>query len=524
MFSKCKSFNELRALSQKPPDLTTQMTQGRIERMQARNAGWKLSYATERVDEQIVEALLDLAIETRALDSMVSMQEGKIVNQVEGCESEKRAALHTATRDFFKDPLTSAEADFARREAYKEVEKLERYVESVEEREITDIIQIGIGGSSLGPKAIYEALCVYQKKTVRVHFLSNIDPDCAARVLQCVHLSQSLFISVSKSGTTLETLVNEERIRTAFEKEGLDSRDHFLAITGKNSPMDNPSRYHAIFTIWDFIGGRYSATSMVGGVLLSLSLGFDIYWELLEGAQMMDRVARSSSDVENLPLMGALLGIWNRNFLHHAAIGVIPYVHALRYLPAHLQQLDMESNGKQIDKKGRLLDFAAGEILFGDVGTDSQHSFFQFLHQGCEVVPLAFIGSIKSQYGDDLLQKGTFSQEKLLSNLFAQMIALAVGQKSENPNRLFLGNRPSHLLLTEMLDSYRMGALLSYFEHKIAFQGFIWGINSFDQEGVQLGKKLSQEMTEAFRSRREPPAAPPFPLADGYFELMEDLL
>jgi glucose-6-phosphate isomerase len=500
------------------------MSKERIEQMQSQNAGWKLSYATERVDEKVMGALMDLAKETRALESMIAMQEGKIVNQIEGYESEKRSVLHTSARDFFKEPISSKEADFARREAYAEVEKLERYVQDRESEEITDLIQIGIGGSSLGPKAIYQALSVYQKRPMRVHFLSNIDPDSASKVLREVNLHKSLVIAVSKSGTTLETCVNEERIREAFVKEGMNPVDHFLAITGKNSPMDNSSRYHAIFYIWDFIGGRYSTTSMVGGVLLSLALGFDVYWELLEGAQVMDLVARSSSDEENLPLLGALLGIWNRNFLHAPALAVTPYSESLCYLPAHLQQLDMESNGKQIDKKGRLLDFSAGEILFGDVGTDCQHSFFQLLHQGSEVVPLEFIGSVKSQYGEDLVLDGTTSQEKLLSNLFAQMIALAVGQKSENPNRLFLGNRPSHLLLTEMLDPYRVGALLAYFEHKVAFQGFIWDINSFDQEGVQLGKKLSGQMMEAFRSGRAPVSGASFSLAEGYLDLMEDLL
>ncbi len=523
MFSTSKVLKDLQKLSSTPVDLPSAMSKERIEKMQSLNAGWKLSYATERVDEEVIQTLFQLAHDRNALDLMQQMQLGKCLNQIEGFTSEKKSVLHTATRDFFKDQLSSKEADSARRGAYEEVEKLERFVQLMEEREWSDIIQIGIGGSSLGPKAIYQSLRAHQKKPVRVHFLSNIDPDSASKILQEVHLETTLVISVSKSGTTLETCQNEERIRNAFASERIDPQGHFLAVTAKGSPMDNPAHYLAIFYIWDFIGGRFSATSMVGGVVLSLALGFDMYWKLLEGAQAMDRVARSSVNPKNLPLMGALLGIWNRNFLHHASLALIPYAEGLAGFPAHVQQLDMESNGKQIDRQGNFLDFPAGEILFGDVGTDCQHSFFQFLHQGCDIVPIAFIGVVKDQYGKDLELEGTSFQEKLLANLFAQMIALAQGQKSENPNQLFLGNRPSHLLLTEVLDPYRVGALLAYFEHKIAFQGFIWGVNSFDQEGVQLGKKLSNQMMDGFRCKKSMQSFSS-PIIEACLDLTEDFL
>jgi glucose-6-phosphate isomerase len=523
MFSKCKNFSKLEALSRNPPDCTTLLTKERIEEFQSQNAGWKLFFATERVNGSILETLLDLAKERKVLDSMRAMQEGKIVNEIQGFESEKRAALHTAVRDFFQNPVSTKEAESARKEAYKEVEKLKALVQEMEEREITDLIQIGIGGSALGPKAIIHALFAYQKRPIRVHFLSNIDPDSAASLMREVNLEKTLVISVSKSGTTIETVVNEERLRKAFEKAHRNPKEHFLSVTGKNSPMDNSSKYLSIFYIWDSIGGRYSATSMVGGVVLSLSLGFDIYWKLLEGAHAMDLVARSSSGVENLPLLGALLGIWNRNFLHHASLALIPYAQSLRDLPSHIQQLDMESNGKQIDRKGEFLDFAAGTLLFGDVGTDCQHSFFQYLHQGMEIVPLELIGSIKSQYEEDFLFQETTSQEKLLSNLLGQMIALAMGQRSENPNRIFLGNRPSHLLITEKIDPYHLGALLAYYEHKVVFQGFLWGINSFDQEGVELGKKLSKRVQEEFRNKRSQEHKSQFPLAEAYLDQLKNL-
>jgi glucose-6-phosphate isomerase len=247
--------------------------------------------------------------------------------------------------------------------------------------------------------------------------------------------------------------------------------------------MDNPSEYRASFYIWDYIGGRYSVTSMVGAVALAFALGMDRFLEFLRGANAMDKAALQADPHANLPLLSALLGIWNRNFLEHPTTAIIPYSHALSRFPAHLQQLDMESNGKRIDKEGKPVHFDTGPIIWGEPGTNGQHSFYQSIHQGTAVIPLEFIGFATAQYGEDLSYKGTFSQEKLLSNLFAQAVALAQGQKSENPNKVFPGNRPSRILLAHQLDPYTLGALLAFYEHKVVFQGFIWNINSFDQEG-----------------------------------------
>jgi glucose-6-phosphate isomerase len=325
---------------------------------------------------------------------------------------------------------------------------------------------------------------------------------------------------VSKSGTTLETLTNEEFVRARMVKLGLDPKEHFVAVTGEKSPMDDPSRYLASFYMWDFVGGRYSATSMVGGVCLGFVLGYDGFYHLLKGAHEMDRHALTAEPTKNLPLLSALLGIWNRNFLRLPTVAIIPYAQALHRFPAHLQQLDMESNGKRVEKSGKPVDFSTGPIIWGEPGTNGQHSFYQLIHQGTDPISLEFIGFRQGQYGHDLEIQHTTSQEKLLANLLAQSIALAVGQASSNPNKFFPGNRPNRILLADRLDPHTLGALLSYYEHKVAFQGFIWNINSFDQEGVQLGKKLANQILALYKSKRTKEQVPPLPLGEAYLDLI----
>ena len=276
-----------------------------------------------------------------------------------------------------------------------------------------------------------------------------------------------------------------------------------VAVTGTGSPMDDPPHYLASFYIWDYIGGRYSVTSMVGAVLLAFTLGMDRFLEFLRGANAMDKVALKKDFRSNLPLLSALLGIWNRNFLELPTCAIIPYAQSLSRFPAHLQQLDMESNGKRIDKGGRFVDYDTGAIVWGEPGTNGQHSFYQLIHQGTTTVPLELIGFKESQYHDDVLFKGTTSQEKLLANLFAQSIALAIGQQNEDPNKFFPGNRPNRVLLGQRLDPFSMGALLAYYEHRVVFQGIIWNINSFDQEGVQLGKVLASKLIDQFALKRQ---------------------
>lgn len=525
-FRHFKSVIRLNELAEDPYDLTKEgaVTPKRIDAMIAEILGLKLFYAMERVSETVMVALGDLAEETMAIKKMNDMQSGEIVNFIDGYESEKRPALHTAMRDFFEQRNTSEKAKEATELAYKECEKLREFLNEIEKKgSYTDIVQIGIGGSELGPKAVYMALEAYRKPDRRVHFLSNVDPDDGSYIFNQLDLEKTLVVVVSKSGSTLETLTNEQFAREKFKKAGLNPKNHFLAVTGKGSPMDDPQHYAASFYIWDFIGGRYSVTSMVGGVILAFALGMDRFLDFLRGASAMDKVALRPDLKTNLPLLSAMLGVWNRNFLALPTVAIIPYSRALSRFPAHLQQLDMESNGKRIDKKGNAVDFDTGPIIWGEPGTNGQHSFYQSIHQGTTTVPLEFIGFKESQYRDDIQVQGTTCQEKLLANLFAQSIALAVGQESDNPNKFFPGNRPNRVLFGKRLDPYVMGNILAYYEHKVVFQGFMWNINSFDQEGVQLGKKLALKMIDQFAAQRHHKPIDPktFPLGAAYLKQIE---
>ena len=523
-FSEFSSVEKLNHLAESVPDLTEDgaLTPKRIEQMVAKSLGLTLYYGTERVNEEVMDTLVELSKEAHVMEKMRAMQEGEVINKIEGYESENRMVLHTAMRDFFDRRVESPPAKEAAELAYAELQKLKPFLEEIKSQEFTDLIQIGIGGSELGPKAIYLSIEAFRKEGRNVRFISNVDPDDTARVLSEVDLSQTLIVIVSKSGTTLETLTNEEIVRQKLVAAGLTPKNHLIAVTGKGSPMDDPSKYRESFYMWDYVGGRYSATSMVGCVMLGFAIGMEKLLEFLKGASAMDKVAMEEDPYQNLPLLSALLGIWNHNFLKLPTCAIIPYSQAMQRFPAHLQQCDMESNGKRIDKEGNAVDYWTGPIIWGEPGTNGQHSFYQLIHQGTIPVPIEFIGFEHSQYEQDVEFKGTTSQEKLLSNLFAQSIGLATGQKSDNPNKFFPGNRPNRILLASKCDPYTMGAILSYYENKVAFQGFIWGINSFDQEGVQLGKVLANKIIDQFSKRRKGEEySKDFPLGHAYLRSLE---
>ena len=523
-FRQVPAYGRLARLAQRPIDLTEEgvFTPERIQEMKRHACGLRLLFAGQRVDEAVLHALHDLAREREALHQMHAMQDGAIVNFVHGVTSEHRPALHTAMRDIFDDQNPHPEALHAANLAREENDRLDQFInELTHEKHWTDLVMVGIGGSELGPKALYVALEHQLLPGRRVHFVSNVDPDEAAAVVRQISLPDTLVVVVSKSGTTLETLTNEALLRAAFERKGLLSRDHFIAVTGDHSPMRNPERYRICFTMWDYVGGRYSATSMVGGVALAFAFGYEVFQSVLKGAHEMDRHALTGDPLDNLPLLAALLGIWNRNFLLHETVAVLPYSRALSRFSAHLEQLDMESNGKHIEKMtAKSVDFETAPIVWGEPGTNGQHSFYQMLHQGTTVVPLEFIGFRDSQYQEDLLVEGTTSQEKLNANVIAQMIAFATGKHSDNINKECRGNRPSSLLFAHRLDAQTLGKILAFYEHKVAFQGFLWGINSFDQEGVQLGKQLATSTLDLLAAQRGGPKAEPFPLAEVYLELM----
>ncbi len=509
-FSEMKSCRLLRQLAAAPFDLGAPhgLAPERISRYCCRHDDFTLLYATQRIDEAVVDALQELADESRVLDQFMMMKKGAVMNRVKGCDSENRQALHTACRDVFRPRPSAPEASA---QARRELDRLRDFLENLESRRLTnqqgkiftDMIQIGIGGSDLGPRALYYALAAYRNPERNVHFIANVDPDDVAAVLGRVDLSRTLVNVVSKSGATLETLTNEELVRRAYVQVGLDPRHHFIAVTGKGSPMDNPEKYLRSFYMYDYIGGRYSATSMVGGVLLGFALGHDNFIEIIKGAHRMDLSAEEKDIRRNIPLLMALLGIWNHNFLGCETLAILPYSQALIRFPAHIQQCDMESNGKSVSRQGITLGHQSGPVIWGEVGTNGQHAFYQLIHQGTTVVPVEFIGFRRNQYEQDIDIKGTSSQEKLLANLLAQSLALAVGRQSANPNRKFPGNRPNLLLMADRLTPRSMGGLLALYEAKIVFQGFIWDINSFDQEGVQLGKILANQLLDHFQGMRQ---------------------
>jgi glucose-6-phosphate isomerase len=503
-------YEKLVKLARNPFDLTAPeaISPERINGYKASVAGFDLLFSTQRIDDPVINGLQQLADQSGAVDQFHEMKRGSVMNRIDGHESEERQVLHTACRDVFNETPGHAEATG---QAKQQLEKLKVFLDELDKDEVvneqgevfTDYVNIGIGGSDLGPRAIYHGLEAYSLKNRRVHFISNVDPDDAAAILKKLDLSRTLVGVVSKSGSTLETLTNEEIVRAAYLEAGLNPEKHFVAITGQSSPMDNPERYLHSFYMYDYIGGRYSATSMVGAVMLGFALGYDVFLEILKGANDMDMAAEERDIRRNPALLLALLGIWNHNFLGLETVAILPYSQALLRFPAHLQQCDMESNGKSTTRDGEKISTSTGPIVWGEPGTNGQHAFYQLLHQGTTVVPAEFIGFRQSQHEDDLLLKGTTSQEKLVANLLAQSLALATGKKDDNPNRFFGGNRPNSVLLADKLTPYTMGALLALYEAKIVFQGFIWNINSFDQEGVQLGKVLANRFLEHFDVLRQ---------------------
>jgi glucose-6-phosphate isomerase len=499
----------LQALAQQPFDLTLPDAltgEGRLERYVCRAGTLKMLYAMQRVSDEVLDALQDLSDECDLVGQFRAMRRGAVINRIDGWASENRQVLHTSCRDLFSGNPAEPQAST---QARRELDKLAVFLREIETglvcnaagEKFQTMIHVGIGGSDLGPRSIYEALRPFGRKDRRVFFISNVDPDDAAAVLRQVDLATTLVNIVSKSGTTLETLTNETLVRKALQDAGLNPSRHCIAVTGEGSPMDNPDRYLRAFHMYDYIGGRYSATSMVGLVMLGFFLGFEQVMDFLRGAAEIDLLAEDPDIRKNMPLLLALLGIWNHNFLGSPTLAVLPYSQALHRFPAHLQQCDMESNGKSIDRAGKPVCGKTGPILWGEPGTNGQHAFYQLLHQGTEVVPVEFIGFLRSQWEEDLEVAGSTSQQKLLANLLAQSVALASGQDSDNPNRRFPGNRPSVLLLADRLTPGVMGALLALYEAKIVLQGFAWDINSFDQEGVQLGKVLATEFLDCMTGR-----------------------
>ena len=463
-------------------------------------AGLTYNYAAKQVDDQVLEGLEKLAKEAQLADKFKALYNGEVINT-----GEKRLVLHHLTRGQLGDAVVADGVD--KRAFYVEQqEKIAEFANKVHAGEITNaagekfttVVQIGIGGSDLGPRAMYLALENWAKKNglfkMEAKFISNVDPDDAAAVLNSIDVAHSIFILVSKSGTTLETLTNESFVKDALKNAGLDASRHMIAVTSETSPLAKSEDYLAAFFMDDYIGGRFSSTSSVGGAVLSLAFGPEVFAQFLEGAAEEDKLAANENVLENPAMVDALIGVYERNVLGYPATAVLPYSQALSRFPAHLQQADMESNGKSVNRFGEPVNYPTGPVLFGEPGTNGQHSFYQLLHQGTDIVPLQFVGFKNSQIGTDVVIQGSTSQQKLCANAAAQVVAFACGKEDENLNKKFDGGRPSSIIIGETLDPKALGALLSHFENKIMFQGFVWNANSFDQEGVQLGKVLAKKV------------------------------
>lgn len=486
----------------KPVDIKKEMSgesgAGRVKKYSLPMAeGLSYNYAAKQIDDSILEKLAALAQEAQLSDKFEELYNGAVVNTGEG-----RMVLHQLARGRLGGKVMEGDVD--KREFYVEQQqRIAAFADRVHYGEITNeagekfttVVQIGIGGSDLGPRAIYLALENWARANdtlkMEAKFISNVDPDDASAVLESVDVEHALFVVVSKSGTTLETLTNQAFVKDALENRGLDPSKHMVAVTSETSPMAHNDGYLDAFYMDNYIGGRYSSSSAVGGTVLSLAFGPEVFAAFLDGAAAEDKISTQRDPLKNPEMLDALIGVYERNVLGYESTAVLPYSQALSRFPAHLQQLDMESNGKSVNRFGERVSYPTGPIIFGEPGTNGQHSFYQLLHQGKTIVPMQFIGYRKSQIGNDVVIEGTTSQQKLCANVAAQIVAFACGKDDENLNKNFDGGRPSSIIIGEQVTPASIGALLAHFENKIMFQGFLWNVNSFDQEGVQLGKILA---------------------------------
>jgi len=493
------SFSELTKVESQVT-LKDVLTKDRIKNYTAPvGGGLSYNYAAKAVNDDIIDILQKIADEQQLSSKYMEVLNGEFINT-----GENRKVLHHLTRGQLGSDVTFENKDL--RDFYLEQQnRIREFSTKIHTGEIKGstgkkldtVVQIGIGGSDLGPRALYLALENIYETRMNAHFISNVDPDDANAVLSKLDFERSLFILVSKSGTTQETLANKNFVLEKTKQShitGFNPADHMIAVTSESSPLAGSDEYLDSFYMDDFIGGRYSSTSAVGGAVLSLAFGSEVFDQLLAGANDADRNAMEPDIRKNAALMDALIGVFERNILGYGQTAVLPYSQALSRFPAHLQQMDMESNGKSVNRRGEEIHYSTGPVIFGEPGTNGQHSFYQLLHQGTDIVPLQFIGFKDSQIPFDLDYEGSNSQQKLKANLVAQIVAYAKGKSDSNQNKNFKGQRPSSLIYGTQLTARTLGALLAHFENKVLFQGFTWNVNSFDQEGVQLGKLLAKQV------------------------------
>jgi glucose-6-phosphate isomerase len=487
---------------------------GRGPRFTVDAPGLCLDYSKNLITDATMRGLLALA-EARGLRHAIDdLFSGKPVNN-----TENRPALHTALRNRSHRPVLVGGQDVmpAVREVLGRMAELARRIRSGQccvhpDVPVRHVVNIGIGGSDLGPAMACEALRSFSDRNLTVHFVSNLDGAHFVEETYNLDAARTLFVLASKTFTTQETMTNAASARQWLLEQGVSEKAipaHFVAVTSNAQAAEEYGIARAnIFEFWDWVGGRYSLCSAVG-LPLMIAIGPENFDSLLDGFHVMDRHFAETPFERNVPVLLALLGIWNTDFLGAATQAVLPYSQSLRRLPAYLQQLDMESNGKSVDRQGGRVGYPTCPVLWGEPGTNSQHSFFQFLHQGTHVIPADFIGFAKPVYplGDH--------QDKLMANFFAQTEALAFGKTAEEvaaagvppelvPHRTFEGNRPTNTILADELTPFTLGALIAMYEHKVFTQGAIWEICSFDQWGVQLGKDLAKPILGELRAAQEP--------------------
>ncbi len=495
----------------------------RTSKLTATHDGIYLDYSRQRVTCETIDLLEKLAEKQQLREKMDSMVRGEKVNF-----TERRAVLHTALRQRRDDPLRPVvDGVSVVDEVHQVLDQIKTFTDAVRAGEICgytgkqlrNIVSVGIGGSYLGPEFLHECLKTEPEGVntalgYTLRFLSNVDPVDVERTCSELDPEETLVVIISKTFTTAETMLNARTMRQwLWDFMGNDSevvRKHVVACSSVSATdlvqdfgidLDN-----YFFRFWDWVGGRYSVTSAVGAVPISLVYSFNLFEKVLKGANSMDRHFLEAPLRNNIPMLMGLIGVWNMSFLKYKMRTTLPYAEALLKLPAHIQQLDMESNGKHVTRSGLNVDYDVGEVDFGEPGTNGQHSFFQLLHMG-QAVPCDFIGFVKSQR--DLLVDGESlsSHDELMTNFFAQPDALANGKSKEKlreegvpewliPHRTFEGNRPSMSLLLPKATAYSIGQIIALYEHRTAVQGFVWDLNSFDQWGVELGKKLAVDVKE----------------------------
>ncbi len=469
----------------------------------------KVHFANNKIDQETIKLWQGLAEEMELSDAIEQLFQGEKINH-----TEERAVLHTALRSFENQGI-KVDGLSVFPEVMAVRKKIKAFSGSVINgdwkgytgKKITDVVNIGIGGSDLGPKMVVEALAHYQNH-LKVHFISNIDGDALSLTLEKLNPETTLFIVVSKTFTTIETLTNANTCRTWF-LENADKKSiakHFVAVSAnKKAVSEFGIQPDNIFPMWDWVGGRFSLWSSVG-LSIALAVGYEKFEQLLKGAEAADKHFRHSPFSKNIPFMMAMLSVWHINFFGVVAEAVIPYYESLNELAAFLQQLFMESNGKSVDRGGNKVDYATGSVIFGATGTNAQHSFMQHIHQGTFIVPIDFIG-FEKPYGNNKKQHVI-----LMANFKAQAEALKTGkpasavhldmkfngdnEKIEKllPYKIFEGSRPSTSFIFNKLSVYNLGMLLALYEHKVFVQGVIWNINSFDQFGVELGKEIAKTL------------------------------